>query len=183
MKIIVEGNIGSGKTTLAKKLAEHFAIEYVSERFEHIALLDDFYQGKQVALELELAFLKERHRQFSQLKSIENYIADHSFFRSIVFAKANLSDSEYLIFKKEYDKLSKDIPLPEKLIYINSGVEELLLSITRRGRSLEKQISEEYLQKLNQSYRFFLKKYPVSNLLVFQHNPCVNEVVSVLSAK
>ncbi|MFN3918473.1 MAG: deoxynucleoside kinase [Flavobacteriales bacterium] len=183
MKIIVEGNIGSGKTTLAKKLANHFALEYIPERFEHITLLNDFYQGKQVALELELAFLKERYRQFSQLKAKENYIADHSFFRSLIFAKVNLSSQEYPIFKKEYDKLSEDIPLPERLIYIDSSVEELLLSINRRGRSIENQISEEYLRRVNQSYAFFFKKYPIFNLLILQHNSSVSEVVMGLSRK
>jgi 2-amino-4-hydroxy-6-hydroxymethyldihydropteridine diphosphokinase len=158
--ICIEGNIGSGKTTLAKALAKKLKALYIAENFEENNLLPLFYSKPRIfAFPLEYSFLIGR---FDQLKREfrENHgqmVSDFSFYKSLWFAKANLRKKEFELFEKHFKALEDEMRPPDLLIYLNAGKNNLLKNIAARGRSYEHDINEKYLNKLEKSYLNGLK--------------------------
>ncbi len=162
--IAVEGNIGSGKTTLAKLIASHFGASLLLEKFEKNEFLPKFYASpKRYAFPLELSFLAER---FQQLKGIHNgtdlfqslTIADYFLSKSLVFARTNLADDEYKLFWQLFHIMFQSIPKPDLLIYLYTPVPRLLENIKKRGRDYEQNIDDLYLERIQRQYIEFLTK-------------------------
>ncbi|MFT4771741.1 MAG: deoxyguanosine kinase [Cryomorphaceae bacterium] len=162
--IAVEGNIGSGKTTLAHKLASDFNAELVLEQFADNEFLPKFYaEPRRYAFTLEMSFLAERYSQLSGLGSDRNLfssvrISDYMLSKSLIFAASNLNEDELRLFRKVFDIMFKTVPTPDLLVYLYSDTKRLLQNIRIRGRRYEQSIEEEYLGRVQAKYLDFLRK-------------------------
>ncbi|MFO0357881.1 MAG: 2-amino-4-hydroxy-6-hydroxymethyldihydropteridine diphosphokinase [Sphingobacteriaceae bacterium] len=159
--ICVEGNIGSGKTTLAKALAKKLNATFVGERFEENALLPLFYKNaKTYALPLETSFLMERFNQLATalIDRKNTIVCDHSIYKCLWFAKANLNRTDLKYFKNLYETIEKKLPVPHLIVYLNTSTSNLQNNIAKRGRSYEKTITSTYLSKVDKEYAKGLKK-------------------------
>ena len=161
--LVFEGNIGVGKTSLSQKIARDYQVPGLLENFSQNPYLEKFYdQPERFALSLENYFLEDRFRQFNHfLKSTiakKTSVADHALFKSLVFAKINLSSSRFQDFKKNYERLSAELVFTQKVIFLHQPIEKLLQQIKSRGRVYEQKISQEYLEKIERSYQNFQKE-------------------------
>ena len=158
--IAIEGNIGSGKTSLAKKLATHFNAKLVLEEFIDNPFLKEFYSNKTNALALELTFLNDRCKQLAEFKKTENktlIISDYYIGKSLIFAKNNLSEAEYILYEKLHEKLTSNYNSPDLIIFLNCEIETILSRIKKRGRKFEESITTNYLSSIADCYMSFLK--------------------------
>jgi len=161
--IVIEGNIGVGKTTLASKIAEDFNAKLILEGFADNPFLPKFYQTPdRYAFSLEMSFLADRYQQLSddlqQLDLFKNFkISDYFILKCLIFAKITLSEEEYRLYQKIFDIIYKKIPKPGLYVYLNQDTEYLLENIRKRGRDYEQNISVDYLNKVNKSYMDYLK--------------------------
>jgi deoxyadenosine/deoxycytidine kinase len=156
--IAVEGNIGAGKTTLAKLIAEDSNIPFFAERFEENPFLPLFYKSpEQYALPLELSFLEDRFRQFrNELPQTQSVVSDYLFDKSLVFARINLSGHELDLFEKFFDHFAGFVRRPDLIIYLHRPVEQLQRNIRSRGRVYEQGIPGNYLSRIEGGYRKYL---------------------------
>ncbi len=156
--IVVEGNIGAGKTTLARFLASKFRGSLLLEEFEENDFLKDFYQNKDFALHAEVQFVLDRSKQLFQFHSKSHDIVFTDFLpdKSLLFAKMNLSDKDYLLVEELMTALFKKLPVPDLILYLNRPLYQLEENIRNRGRSYEMDISPEYLNQLDKAYENFL---------------------------
>ena len=169
--IAVEGPIGVGKTTLAKKLAQTFDGELLLEGAEENPFLEKFYQDpKSGALPAQLFFLFQRTQQLKSLKQtdmfIDNRIADFMMEKDRLFARVTLEKDELNLYEQVYDNLTIDAPTPDLVIYLQAPVETLLKRIRKRGVNMEFSITDEYLTKLSNAYTDFFHYYDSSPLLI-----------------
>ena len=162
--LVIEGNIGSGKTNLAKKIAEDFNGKLILEAFEDNPFLPKFYkESERNALPLELFFMAERFQQLNDNKNTSDLfskliVADYSFFKSKLFAQNNLKEDELNLFNRLYDIMFSSVKKPELLIYIHSDIARLQKNIKKRGRKFELEIKDEYLKSIEKKYLDYLKK-------------------------
>ncbi len=169
--IAVEGPIGVGKTTLAKKLAKSFEAELLLEGAAENPFLEKFYQNaKTGALPAQLYFLFQRSRQLQELRQGDmfapNHIADFLMDKDRLFARVNLDADELNLYEQVYDNLTIDAPLPDLVIYLQAPADVLLKRIRRRGISMEYTITDEYLNQLSNAYTDFFHYYNASPLLI-----------------
>ena len=162
--IVIEGNIGSGKTSLSKKIAQDFNGKIILEEFADNPFLPKFYKNAELnAFPLELFFMAERFRQLSS-ENIESdlfsefSIADYSFFKSKLFAQNNLKEDELNLFNKLYSIMFSSVKKPDLLVYIHSDIKRLQANIKERGREYEQEIKDEYLKDIENKYFDYLKK-------------------------
>lgn len=157
--VVVEGNIGSGKTTLATKLAKYMEAHLVLETFTDNPYLPLFYDNPAPnALPLELYFFMDR---VAQLKHIDfakhTVVSDYSYEKSQIFAGVTLNDNEISLFKKVVESVKNGLPEPDLFIYLHAPISKLKSNIQKRGRSFEQDISMDYLEKIQNAYLPFLK--------------------------
>ena len=170
--IAIEGNIGSGKTTLATKLSEDTNAKLVLERFADNPFLPKFYkEPTRFAFPLEMSFLADRYKQLtddlSQYDLFKEFVvADYYIFKSLIFAKVTLQEDEYKLYKTLFDIMYKEIPKPELYVYLYQNTERLLQNIKKRGRSYEKEIDAVYLDKINNGYLEYIKTQQDLQVLV-----------------
>tara|TARA_B100000524_G_scaffold335863_1_gene225366 strand:- start:519 stop:1151 length:633 start_codon:yes stop_codon:yes gene_type:complete len=162
--ITIEGNIGVGKTTFSKMLAEELGYRIVLEEFADNPFLPKFYnQPERYAFSLELFFMAERYRQLGDLREQDLFskgiVSDYFFVKSKLFAENNLSDDELLLFNRLSDIALKNLPKPDLIIYLHSDVKRLQENIKKRGRSYEQNISNDYLSDIQNKYFDFFKKH------------------------
>ena len=162
--ITIEGNIGVGKTTFSKMLAEELGYRIVLEEFADNPFLPKFYnQPERYAFSLELFFMAERYRQLGDLREQDLFskgiVSDYFFVKSKLFAENNLSDDELLLFNRLSDIALKNLPKPDLIIYLHSDVKRLQENIKKRGRSYEQNISNDYLYDIQNKYFDFFKKH------------------------
>ncbi|MCB1615214.1 MAG: deoxynucleoside kinase [Pseudomonadales bacterium] len=169
--IAVEGNIGVGKTTLAKQLAATFNYETLLESAEENPFLERFYfDRKGTALPTQLYFLFQRSRQFSQLRQADMFqpvrVSDFLINKDPLFASVTLDRDELDLYNKVYDQIVIDAPTPDLVIYLQAPVDILMQRIRKRGISAEQAIDSEYLHQLNEAYTQLFHYYNDSPLLI-----------------
>lgn len=161
--IAIEGNIGAGKTSLATKISQDFNAKLVLERFADNAFLPKFYNEPQrYAFALEMSFLADRYQQISddlsQLDLFKDFIvSDYDVFKSLIFSKITLPEDEFILYRKLFYLMYKDIAKPDLYVYLYQNTERLQANIKKRGRDYEQNIEDDYLEKINAGYLEFLK--------------------------
>ncbi|NRA48143.1 MAG: deoxynucleoside kinase [Phaeodactylibacter sp.] len=188
--LIIEGNIGAGKTTLTNLLADQFEYKLLLEEFADNPFLPHFYQNpERYAFPVELFFMTERHKQLQkelQQRDLfqQGIIADYIFYKTLLFARKNLNTEEYRLFQRLFNILNAAFPKPDLLVYLHRSVDHLLDNIRKRGRSFEQEIAPEYLQQIQQSYfEFFRANEQLPILIVdiadldFLNNPADYEKI------
>ena len=169
--IVVEGPIGVGKTTLARKLANNLNSELLLEKFLENPFLEKFYKDiDKYALSTQLHFLLQRKADLSKLDSVgsnnKNYVSDYFINKDKLFAKTVLSRNEFELYTKIFDALNITIPKPDLIIYLQAEPDILLERIKLRGNGFEKNITKHYLQKIIDAYTQFFYSYKESPLLI-----------------
>jgi deoxyguanosine kinase len=161
--ISISGTIGAGKTELAKLLVKLLDANFIKEEFAENTFLPKFYENpERYAFPLEISFLFERFQQlkveFSKTDIFKQlYISDYLFDKTILFAKNNLSNDQYKVFKSLYDPFYEQIRKPDLVLFIHRPVEVLLENIQKRGRNFEKSIDGKYLQDIQDLYLSYFK--------------------------
>lgn len=169
--IAIEGPIGVGKTSLAKRLAATFNYEILLERAEENPFLERFYHNpRQHALATQLFFLLQRARQIQELRQDDLFtpvrVADFLIEKDRLFARQNLDADEYQIYEDVYRHLTLDAPRPDLVIYLQAPVEVLMARIQKRGVPAEQLIERDYLLRLVDAYTNFFHYYDDTTLLV-----------------
>jgi deoxyadenosine/deoxycytidine kinase len=169
--LAVEGPVGVGKTTLTKLLAESFRYETFLEQPSDNPFLADFYKNpSQSALATQLFFLFQRVKQIQDLKQGDIFtpihVSDFLLDKDKLFAQVTLSEHELSLYNQIYDYLSLDLPTPDLVIYLQAETKTLFERVAQRGREIEKGISFEYLDLLNESYKEFFLHYDRSPVLI-----------------
>lgn len=169
--IAIEGLIGAGKTTLARRLANERKGRLVLEEFDENPFLPKFYEDPQrYGFAVELSFLAQRYHQLKRITEQDLFaqctIADYSLGKSMVFASVTLQPDEYALFLDLYGIMFNDLPQPELIVYLHLGMDRLRDRIRSRGRDYEQRIGAEYLMRLQDRYLDHLQKRPGSHVLV-----------------
>lgn len=169
--IVVEGPIGVGKTSLAKRLAQSFNYEILLEKSEENPFLERFYHNpRQMALATQLFFLFQRAQQMQQLRQSDMFepvrVADFLMEKDRIFARQNLDADEFALYENVYSHLTIDAPVPDLVIYLQAPVEVLMQRIQQRGIAAEQLIEEQYLVNLINAYTEFFHYYDKSTLLM-----------------
>jgi len=173
--VAIEGNIGSGKTTLAKKLSTHWNARLVLEEFEDNPFLPRFYEDpRRHAFPLEMYFLAERFRQLSGENIQPDLfsrmtVSDYYLEKSLIFARNNLDDTEFQLFQRLYDIMFRSLAKPDLIVFLHLPVEQLLRNIKKRGRSYEQSITGEYLSNIQQIYMEHLATLRDFRILVLDY--------------
>jgi len=169
--VVVEGPIGVGKTTLAKRLAQSFDAELILEQADENPFIKRFYQDpKSTALPTQLHFLLQRAKQIQALRQSDLFadrrVADFFLEKDRLFAAINLDRDELALYHQVYSTLALDAPEPDLVIYLQAPVDVLLARIKQRAREYEYTISAEYLQRLSTAYTEYFYYYNSSPLLI-----------------
>ena len=170
--IAIEGNIGAGKTTLSKMMSDEFNAKVVLERFADNPFLPKFYEDEErYAFPLEMSFLADRYQQLTddlaQFDLFKNLIvSDYYIFKSLIFAQVTLHKDEYLLYRKMFDLMYKEITKPDLYVYLYQNTDRLIKNIQKRGREYEQNIGSEYLDKIHNGYSNFIKTQQDLNTLI-----------------
>jgi deoxyadenosine/deoxycytidine kinase len=169
--IVIEGPIGSGKTTLARMLSEKFSTQLLSEKAEENPFLARFYQdAKRYALPTQLFFLFQRSRQIADVNQMDMFsqpiTADFFLDKDPLFARLNLNDEEYALYHQIYHHLQLKSPKPDLVIYLQTPVEALSERIAERNIKYEIGIPNEYIQRLSNTYSEFFHTYDAAPVLI-----------------
>lgn len=165
--IAVEGPIGIGKTSLAKKLSVHFNFHLLQEIVEENPFLGKFYKDIETwSFQTEMFFLCNR---FKQLEDIQRQylaqkkavIADYHISKSMIFAKRTLQQDKYNKYEQIYHILTDDMPVPNMMIYLHASLDTIQDRIHSRGRKIEQHIKPSYLAQLTQDYEAYMNQFEV----------------------
>ena len=168
--ICVEGNIGTGKTSLCEMLAREYQCQPILEEFAENPFLKYFYDNPaRYAFTVELFFMTERHKQLqhhllSPTLFVDFTVSDYLFWKSIIFARRTLDGDEYRLMQNLFQILNSNFPNPDLVIYLHRTPQRLLTNIKHRGRPYEQSIGEEYLQSIQDSYFEYFRSelnYPI----------------------
>ncbi|MBE15366.1 MAG: 2-amino-4-hydroxy-6-hydroxymethyldihydropteridine diphosphokinase [Cytophagaceae bacterium] len=170
--IVIEGNIGAGKTSLTQMISEEFNAKSILERFKDNPFLPKFYkEPERYAFPLEMSFLADRYQQL--LDDIGQYdlfkdfmIADYDRYKSLIFAQVTLQTEEFGLYKRLHEMMYRDMPQPDLYVYLYQNTERLLQNIKKRGRAYERDIEAAYLEKINQGYLDFIKSQHQLNVKI-----------------
>jgi deoxyadenosine/deoxycytidine kinase len=156
--LVIEGNIGAGKTTLATRLAEQYGARLIMEAFEDNPFLPKFYKDRsKYAFPLEMSFLAERFQQtYDKIPKLDLFheltIADYHVSKSMIFAGITLELEEFGLYRKFFEIMYAKLPKPDLLVYLHRDTEYLLRNIHKRGRSYELEIEAQYLESVRKAY-------------------------------
>ncbi|MEO9894019.1 2-amino-4-hydroxy-6-hydroxymethyldihydropteridine diphosphokinase [Aurantibacter sp.] len=170
--LAIEGNIGAGKTTLAKRIAKDFNAKLILERFADNPFLPKFYEDQgRYAFPLEMSFLADRYQQFiddtNQLDLFKKFmVSDYDIYKSLIFAKITLQDVEFSLYRKIFDFMYREVKKPDVYVFLYQNTHRLLENIKKRGRDYEQDISFEYLDKINKGYLEYIKSQSTENSLI-----------------
>lgn len=191
--IAIEGNIGAGKTTLSRMLAQDLKAKLILEAFADNPFLPLFYDNpERYAFSVELFFMTERHKQLQAELSQkdlfqERVVADYYFYKTLLFARNNLTEAEYRLFQRLFKVLNASFPKPDVLVFLHRPVDQLMANIKKRGRNFETDIKADYLQTIQQAYLDFFRLQPNLPILIlqledadFQHDQEVYQAITQL---
>ncbi len=170
--VVIEGNIGAGKTTLATRIAGQFNARLILEHFADNPFLPKFYDDpEKYSFPLELSFLASRYRQLREELEPQDLfssftVADYYFAKSLIFAASTLKGDEYSLYRQIFYIIYSSLPRPDIYVYLHLNPDRLLRNIEKRGRQYEKGITEEYLRTIQESYFSFFRQNPENKYLV-----------------
>ena len=169
--IVVEGPIGVGKTTLARRLGESFNCELLLERAEENPFLERFYRDPQsTALPTQLYFLMQRSRQMQELRQAELFspvrVADYLMEKDRLFAEATLDQDELRLYEQIHEQIAPEAPVPDLVIYLQAPADVLMRRINRRDRDYEHHIDIDYLRRLSEAYTRLFHNYTAAPVLI-----------------
>jgi len=162
--LVIEGNIGAGKTTLAQMISEKHQTKLVLEQFADNPFLPKFYENQQqYSFPLEMAFLAERYNQLNrELSHFDLFspftISDYYFMKSLIFAQNTLQPDEYNLYRQFFTIIYEKMPKPDLYVYLHKDTDLLMKNIAERGRTYETFITKEYLEKITQGYFGYFKQ-------------------------
>ncbi|MDD4848703.1 MAG: deoxynucleoside kinase [Bacteroidales bacterium] len=174
--IAIEGNIGAGKTTLAKMLSAELNTKLILEQFEDNSFLPKFYkEPEKYAFPLELSFLAERFQQLrTQLIQKELFtngiISDYFISKSLIFARKTLQDDLFGLYSNLFDIIGDSLPKPDLLVYLYLPISRLKENIKHRGRDYEQNIDPHYLEKIQEGYFEYLRRQENMRILIIDTN-------------
>ncbi|MDP3180362.1 MAG: deoxynucleoside kinase [Bacteroidota bacterium] len=171
--LVIEGNIGAGKTTLAQMISAKYKTKLVLEQFTDNPFLPKFYENQeQYSFPLEMAFLAERYNQLNrELSHFDLFspftVSDYYFMKSLIFAQNTLQPDEYNLYRQFFTIIYDKMPKPDLYVYMHKDSDLLLKNIALRGRNYEKFITKEYLEKISQGYfNYFRQESDIPVLII-----------------
>ncbi|MCC7233387.1 MAG: deoxynucleoside kinase [Bacteroidia bacterium] len=174
--VVVEGNIGTGKTSLATRLSETYGTRLVLERFAENPFLPPFYENPQrFAFPLELSFLADRYQQLKEELTPQELfhtqtVSDYILSKSLIFAGITLKDDEFGLYQRLFQIINPHLPKPQLLVYLHKSVDNLRRNIRSRGREYEQKIQPEYLERLEKGYWTYFRQLEGVRILVIDTN-------------
>ncbi len=174
--LVIEGNIGAGKTTLAQMISKKYQAKLVLEQFTDNPFLPKFYENQeQYSFPLEMAFLAERYNQLNrELSHFDLFspftISDYYFMKSLIFAQNTLQADEYNLYRQFFTIINDKMPKPDLYVYLHKEADLLLKNIALRGRSYETNISKDYLEKIAQGYFSYFRQQNDIPVLIIDTN-------------
>lgn len=182
--LVIEGNIGAGKSTLSEMIAEDRNAKLVLEQFADNPFLPKFYKNQErYSFPLELSFLADRYNQIKkEVLELDLFhpfmVADYYFSKTAIFAQNTLKEDEYHLFRQIFNIVSESMPKPDLYVYLHTDADRLLKNIKSRGREYEQNMDRAYLEKIKNGYFNFFKQvtnFPVliidTNNIDFVQNP------------
>lgn len=174
--LVIEGNIGAGKTSLCKLIAEKRKAKLFLEQYAENPFLPKFYENpERYSFPLELSFLADRYNQLkNNLSSFDLFneliVSDYFFMKSLIFSAHTLQEDEYRLYRQLFDIIYSTLPKPDLYIYLHKNTELLLKNINKRGRDYEKNISAEYLKGIETGYFNFFKQQNQLKIVIIDTN-------------
>jgi deoxyadenosine/deoxycytidine kinase len=174
--LVIEGNIGAGKTTLAQMIGQKFQAKLVLEQFADNPFLPKFYENQdQYSFPLEMAFLAERYNQLNrELSHFDLFspftVSDYFFMKSLIFAQNTLQPDEYNLYRQFFTIIYDKMPKPDLYVYLHKDADLLLKNIALRGRSYETFITKEYLEKIALGYFNYFRQQLDFPILIIDAN-------------
>jgi len=174
--LVIEGNIGAGKTTLAQMISEKYQTKLVLEQFADNPFLPKFYENQEhYSFPLEMAFLAERYNQLNrELSHFELFspftISDYYVMKSLIFAQNTLQPDEYNLYRQFFTIIYDKMPKPDLYVYLHKDTDLLLKNIADRGRTYETFITKEYLEKITQGYFGYFRQQTDFPILIIDTN-------------
>jgi deoxyguanosine kinase len=169
--IAIEGVIGAGKTSLAKRIGERLSAKFIFEQFENNPFLEKFYiDRKRFAFQTQMFFLINRFKQQQELHQedlfSEHLVCDYIFEKDRIFAYMNLSKDELNLYESIYPLLSRALRKPDLVIFLQSNTDRLVYNIKKRNRKVERAITRNYLEELSEAYNHYFFRYNTTPLLI-----------------
>ncbi len=169
--IAIEGVIGAGKTSLAKKISERLNSQLVFEQFEQNPFLENFYSDrKRYAFQTQMFFLVNRYKQQQELNQenlfVDYIVSDYIFEKDKIFAYLNLSGEELKLYESLFPLLARNLRKPDLVVFLQSSAERLMYNIKKRGRKIERNITKSYIEDLCEAYNHFFFIYRNTPLLI-----------------
>ncbi len=174
--LVIEGNIGAGKTSLAHMIASKYNAKLILEQYAENPFLPKFYkEPARYSFPLELSFLAARYNQLhGELTSPDLFksftVADYFFSKSLIFSKITLQADEFNLYRTLFNIIHQQLPRPDLYVYLYVTVDKLLENIRKRGRDYEKEISPDYLEKLQESYFEYFRSMQDQKILILDIN-------------
>ncbi len=171
--ITIEGNIGSGKTSFAKKFAAGHNARLILETFADNPFLQKFFVKQQdYALGMEMFFMAERYEQlkneFTDAELFQDtYVIDYLFTKSLLYARVNLDDAEFALYQKIFNILNPKVAKSDVIVYLHSNLDRLVNNIYKRGREFELTVKKDYLKKIEDVYFAYFRQNPEERILIF----------------
>ena len=173
--VAIEGTIGVGKTSLANLLSEKLTAKLVLQAFEDNPFLSDFYEDpERHAFQTQLWFLLQRYQQQQDLRQVDMFqnlvITDYMFVKDRLFASLNLNEKEMSLYDTVANMMERNVIHPDLVIFLQADTGTLMKNISKRGREIEKNISEDYIDALNQVYNEYFFRYQDTPLVIINTN-------------
>ena len=169
--IAIEGVIGAGKTSLARKIKDKLSAQLIVEQFETNPFLENFYMDrKRYAFQTQMFFLVNRFKQQQELNQenlfTEHLVCDYLFEKDKIFAYLNLSGEELKLYESLFPLLARSLRKQDLVVYLQSSVDRLMYNIRKRGRRIERNITRSYIEELSDAYNHFFFRYNSTPLLI-----------------
>ena len=169
--IAIEGVIGAGKTSLAKKISERLNAQLVFEQFDQNPFLESFYSDrKRYAFQTQMFFLVNRYKQQQELNQenlfIDYIVSDYIFEKDKIFAYLNLNGEELKLYEALFPLLARNLRNPDLVVFLQSSADRLMYNIKKRGRKIERNLTKNYIEELSEAYNHFFFIYNSTPLLI-----------------